>query len=209
MLPYAALAFLAILVSDPAAVLLAFAPAPLIAPRLARAVGAREDMAGALAIGTVVFSLPLLMVATSGVSASVSMALFAFVVGTAIAGAVPTIRDVLLPVIDGARWVAIAILLGAAALAGIVALDARAVGIAAAALAIGTAAATLGARAFGGDPVAAAIGAGLRDRGRPGRRGRGTPRLCRARRAKPRSREAPRRPSGVTRAAARGASPPR
>ena len=165
MLPYAALAFLAILVSDPAAVLLAFAPAPLIAPRLARAVGAREDMAGALAIGTVVFSLPLLMVATSGVSASVSMALFAFVVGTAIAGAVPTIRDVLLPVIDGARWVAIAILLGAAALAGIVALDARAVGIAAAALAIGTAAAALGARAFGGDPVAAAIGAGLRDPG--------------------------------------------
>jgi hypothetical protein len=162
-LPYAALGLFAIVVNDPAAVLLALAPAPLIAPRLARATGTREDMVGALAIGTVVLSLPVLMVATKGVAASVNMALFAFVFGAAIAGAVPTVRDALLPVTEGARYLAIAVLLGAAAFAGLVGFDPRALGIAVAALGIGTVAAALGARAFGGDPVAAAIGAGLRD----------------------------------------------
>ena len=163
MLPYAALGVFAVVVGDPAAAILALSPAPLVAPRLARAIGAREDMVGALLLGTVVLSLPLLMAAVTGLAANVNMALFAFVIGAAIAGAVPTIRDVVLPVTDGARYVALAVLLGAAAVSGIPVFDAHALAIAAGVLAIGASAAALGARVLGGDPVAAAIGGGLRD----------------------------------------------
>jgi hypothetical protein len=76
---------------------------------------------------------------------------------------VPVLRDSILPIFDGARLVALAVILGAAALVAVTFVDPRAVGVAALVLAVGVVSAAVGAMLFGGDGVAAAIGAGTRD----------------------------------------------
>ncbi|HEV8534190.1 MAG TPA: hypothetical protein VGR87_00495 [Candidatus Limnocylindria bacterium] len=163
LIPYAALGLFAAPLGDPAALLLALSPSPLIGPWLARIAGTREETVGALMIGTVVISLLALLATVPAVATQVNTALLLFGVGAAIAGAVPTMRDALLPVLDGARYVAAAIALGAAAVASLPLMDLRAVAIAAGALAIGTSSAAIGTKLFGGDPRAAAIGGGARD----------------------------------------------
>jgi hypothetical protein len=96
-------------------------------------------------------------------ASKLNVALFAFVIGAALAGSVPTLRDAILPVVDGARWVALAFILGGAALAALSFIDLRAVGLAALVLLVGAVCAAIGAILFGGDGLAAAIGAGMRD----------------------------------------------
>jgi len=150
-------------VKDPAVALLALSPAPLIGPRVARALGPREETVGALTISTIVLSLPVLMATVTGLATTVNLALFAFVFGAAIAGTIPTLRDAMLPVFDGARYLAVAILIVAAAIAGASLLDVRAFALAGAVLVIGALSAVVGAAAFRGDPLAAAIGGGSRD----------------------------------------------
>src|SRR5439155_1739345 len=93
---YAALAVFAVFVDDPAVTILAFSPSALVGPRIARLLGAREESAGALMTATVVISFPLLLVAAPGARPLVDMSLFAFVVGAAVAGAIPTVRDAML-----------------------------------------------------------------------------------------------------------------
>jgi len=152
-----------VVVGDPVVAILALAPSPLIGPALARIVGAREETVGALLTGTIVLSFPLLLAAIPGLAANVNISLFAFVIGAALASAVPMFRDTVLPIVDGARYVALAIILGGAAVAALSFIDARAVGIAALVLLVGTVSAAVGAILFGGDGLAAAIGAGTRD----------------------------------------------
>jgi hypothetical protein len=123
----------------------------------------REETVGALTIATIVLSLPILMAAVTGLAATVNMALFAFIFGAAIAGTIPTVRDAMLPVFDGARYLAVAILLAAPAIAGASLLDVRAFALAGAVLMIGTLSAAIAAAAFRGDPLAAALGGGSRD----------------------------------------------
>lgn len=163
LLSYASLGLVALVVRDPVVAILALSPSPLIGPALARFVAVRAETVGALLTGTLVLSFPLLMANIPGLSPHVTITLFAFVIGTALAGAVPTLRDLALPIVDGARYVALAIILGAAALAALSVIDARAVGVAALMLLVGGAAAAIGAILFGGDGLAAAIGAGTRD----------------------------------------------
>ena len=163
LLGYAGLGVVAVIVGDPVVAILALSPSPLIGPSLARFVGARAETVGALLTGTIVLSFPLLMAAIPGLGPSVNIALFAFVIGTALAGSLPTLRDVLLPVFDGARYVAVAIILGGAALAAVSLVDLRAVGVAALVLLVGVLTAASGAILFGGNGIAAAIGAGTRD----------------------------------------------
>ncbi len=162
-LAYAALGFLAVIVGDPVVAILALAPSPLIGPALARIAGAREETVGALLTGTLVLSFPILLAAIPGLGPQVNIALFAFVVGTALASAVPLFRDLILPIVDGARYVALAIILGASGIAALAFVDPRAVGVAALVLFVGAVSAGIGAMLFGGDGVAAAIGAGTRD----------------------------------------------
>jgi hypothetical protein len=162
-LAYAALGLVAVIVADPAAAILALAPSPLIGPVLARFVGARTESVGALVTGTAVLSFPLLMTAIPGLAATVNLALFAFVIGTALAGSVPLLRDAILPIVDGARYVALAVILGGAALGALAFVDPRAVGVAVVVLAVGAASAAIGALLFGGSGIAAAVGAGTRD----------------------------------------------
>ncbi len=162
-LAYAGLGLVAVIVGDPVVAILVLAPSPLIGPTLARFVGARQEMVGALLTGTIVLSFPLLLGAIPGIGQQVNVALFAFVIGTALASAVPLFRDLILPIVDGARYVALAIILGGAALAAISFVDPRAAGVAALVLLVGTVSAAIGATLFGGDGIAAAIGAGMRD----------------------------------------------
>jgi len=163
LLGYAGLGVVAVIVGDPVVAILALSPSPLIGPSLARFVAVRAETVGALLTGTIVLSFPLLMAAIPGLGPSVNIALFAFVIGTALAGSLPTLRDVLLPVFDGARYVAVAIILGGAALAAVSLVDLRAVGVAALVLLVGVLTAASGAILFGGNGIAAAIGAGTRD----------------------------------------------
>ena len=163
LLAYAGLGVVAVIVRDPVVAILALSPSPLIGPSLARFVAARAETVGALLTGTIVLSFPLLMAAIPGLGPSVNIALFAFVIGTALAGSLPTLRDVLLPVFDGARYVAMAIILGGAGLAAVSLVDLRAVGVAALVLLVGVLTAASGAILFGGNGIAAAIGAGTRD----------------------------------------------
>jgi hypothetical protein len=162
-LAYAGLGLAALIVGDPVVAILALAPSPLIGPTLARLVAAREETVGALLTGTIALSFPLLIASIPGISPNVNVALFAFVIGTVVAGSLPTLRDVMLPIVDGARYVALAIILGGAALAALSFVDARAVGVAALVLLVGWVSAGIGAILFGGDGIAAAIGAGTRD----------------------------------------------
>jgi len=163
LLGYAGLGVVAVIVGDPVVAILALSPSPLIGPSLARFVAVRAETVGALLTGTIVLSFPLLMAAIPGLGPSVNIALFAFVIGTALAGSLPTLRDVLLPVFDGARYVAMAIILGGAALSAVSLVDLRAVGVAALVLLVGVLTAASGAILFGGNGIAAAIGAGTRD----------------------------------------------
>jgi len=163
LLAYAGLGAVAVIVGDPVVAILALSPSPLIGPSLARFVAARAETVGAVLTGTIVLSFPLLMAAIPGLGPSVNIALFAFVIGTALAGSLPTLRDVLLPVFDGARYVAVAIILGGAGLAAVSLVDLRAVGVAALVLLVGVLTAASGAILFGGNGIAAAIGAGTRD----------------------------------------------
>ena len=162
-LPYAGLGLVAVIVSDPVVAILALSPSPLIGPALARFVAARAETVGALLTGTIVLSFPLLLAAIPGLGPNVNVALFAFVIGAALAGSVPLLRDAILPIVDGARYVALAIILGAVALVALSLVDPRAVGVAALVLLVGTVSAAIGAIVFGGDGLAAAIGAGARD----------------------------------------------
>jgi len=152
-----------VIVGDPVVAILALSPSPLIGPVIARFVNARAETVGALLTGTIVLSFPLVLAAIPGFAAQTNVALFAFVIGTAIAGAVPTMRDAVLPIVDGARYVALAVILGAAALAALSFVDPRAIGIAAVVLLVGAVSAAVGALLFEGDGLAAAIGAGTRD----------------------------------------------
>ena len=163
LISYAGLGLVAVVVRDPVVAILALSPSPLIGPALARFVAARAETVGALLIGTIVLSFPLLIANIPGIAPHVNVAVFAFVIGTALAAAVPTLRDLVLPILDGARYVALAIILGAAALAALSFFDPEAVGVAALVLLVGTVSAASGAILFRGDGVAAAIGAGTRD----------------------------------------------
>jgi hypothetical protein len=162
-LGYAALGTVAVVLGDPVVAILALGPAPVIAPRLARFVAAREETVGALLTGTIVISFPLLLTAIPGLAPQVNIALFAFVVGAALASAVPLFRDLILPIVDGARYVALATIAGGAGLAALAVVDPHSVGVAALVLLVGAAAAAMGAALFGGDAGAAALGAGTRD----------------------------------------------
>jgi hypothetical protein len=162
-LAYAALGVVAVIVADPAVAILALAPSPLVGPALARLVGAREETVGALVTGTVVLSFALLMAAIPGLAPTVNVALFAFVIGAALASSVPLFRDTILPIVDGARYVALVVILGAAALGALAVVDPRAVGLAVLVLVVGAASAAIGAVVFGGSGLAAALGAGTRD----------------------------------------------
>ena len=166
MLPYGTLIPLALAIGALApgltggALALAVSPAELAAPALARALGGRMETAAALVAGSIVVSLALLAAASAGI---VSAATFAFAVGVAVGGSLPTLRDALLPLIRGASNIALAVLAVVAIARALPAANATAVIAALVMLLAGIATAGLVAFFLGGDWRAFSVGGGTRD----------------------------------------------
>ena len=162
--PYVALGLLLLPLSGfTGLALLVLGPAPLIGGRIAPLVGARQDRVGALGVATLVIAFVLLLGGTPAVAGVLQPVIIAFVAGLVLAGTVPTLRDRLLPLLDGARYVAIGVILVILAVVAAPTLDGRSVGIAAGVLLVGVIAAAAIAAVMGTDPVSAALGAGIRD----------------------------------------------
>jgi hypothetical protein len=141
---------------------IAFAPALLAAPRVAALVGGRRDRAGALTAGTLAAAVLLNALGPGGFRAF-GPALVAFVVGVAVAGAIPMLPDVVRAAIRRGQDAAYLLVLGAAAVAAAGSVDAGAIVIAALLLAAGTGAAALVAAATGIDLGSALSGSATRD----------------------------------------------
>jgi hypothetical protein len=170
-LPYGVLVPLALAIGALApglaagALVLAIAPAELAAPALARLLGGRMENAAAVVTGTLVvsFALLLTMFGAAASAATTNTALFAFVAGAAVAGAVPLLRDAVLPLIRAASALALAILVVAALVEGAPALRPETAIAALALLGVGSLAAAIVAAVFGGEPRAIMLGGGTRD----------------------------------------------
>jgi hypothetical protein len=167
--PYAATVPLAFAASDrlePSAatgvMALAVAPGALFAPAVVSAAGGqRSDMAGALLLGTVVLSV--VLVATEPAMGTAGLvAAQAFLIGSLVAGAMPTVRDRLaMPLRWGARLAALAVL--ALAVAGRPDIDASTVMLSLVAVTLTLVTASAVALALRRDVLSAAAAAGTRD----------------------------------------------
>jgi hypothetical protein len=143
-------------------VALVVAPGALLAPALVSAAGGRRaDMAGALLLGTTILSF-VLVVTRPGSTTLALTAAQAFVVASLAAGAIPTIRDLILIPLRWAGYGAAATLVILAA-AGRPAIDATTVMVALVAVAVTLAAAGIVALALRRDLFSALAGAGTRD----------------------------------------------
>lgn len=144
-----------------AAFLVAMMPAPLLAPDVVRWLRGRDDLAGALALGSVVVWVALAAVRGDLASERAMAPLEVFVIASMAANVVPRSRDRVLGVIVWTQRLAAVVLV----LAGLVGAraDPVAFGGAAALFAAGIAAAALAAQVTGRELRAAVWGAGLRD----------------------------------------------
>ena len=162
--PYVALGVLLVpLAGFTGLAVLVLGPSPLIGGRLAPFVGARQDRVGALGVATLVVAFVLLLGAMPSYGGVLQRAILAFVAGVVLAGVVPTVRDLLLPVLEAARYVAMAVILVMLVIVGVPTLDWTAVGIAVGVLVVGALAAAVLAVVMHADPLSATLGAGTRD----------------------------------------------
>ena len=141
---------------------LALAPGALLAPALMTAAGGRRaDMAGALVLGTLILSFAL-VVTRPGTTTDAITAAQAFVVASLAAGAMPTLRDCVLPPLRWAGHLAGLAVLVLAATSGL-RIDASTVLLALAALALTLGVAGLAALVLRRDLYSALAAAGTRD----------------------------------------------
>lgn len=167
--PYAATVPLAFAASDrlePSAaaglVALAVVPGALFAPAVVSAAGGRRsDMAGALLLGTVVLSV-VLVATRPAMGAAGLLAAQAFLVGSLVAGAMPTVRDRLAMPLRWAARIAAAIVI-ALAVASRPAIDVGTALLSLAAVALTLVIAGVVALALRRDVLSAAAAAGTRD----------------------------------------------
>lgn len=157
------------------AIALAIVPAPLVAPEIVGRLRGRADLAGALALGTVILSV--LVIGSRGQLAA--GALFAgteaFAISAMVANGLPTIRDLVLMPLRIIGWITVVLLLVTATIPAMpLLLAGPPVGtepplvlmsalVAFALFATGVASSAAVTRVFGGDLRAVLGGAGLRD----------------------------------------------
>jgi len=144
------------------AIALALVPAPLVASEVVTRLRGRMDLAGVLAIGTAILSLLLI----GGRGAIAAGALFAateaYAIAAMIANALPSVRDAVLVPLRAIGWIAVAVVIANAVVAGPV-IDGSTLLAAAAVFASGTLSAALVALLLRREITAAVAGAGLRD----------------------------------------------
>ena len=144
------------------AIALALVPAPLVASEVVTRLRGRMDLAGVLALGTAILSLLLI----GGRGAIAAGALFAateaYAIAAMIANALPSVRDAFLVPLRAIGWIAVAVVIANAVVAGPV-IDGSTLLAAAAVFASGTLSAALVALLLRREITAAVAGAGLRD----------------------------------------------
>lgn len=144
------------------ALLLVAVPAPLAAPGLVGRMRGRADLAGALVLGSVLFSLAIGSVTGDLASGAAVAGLEAYAIGALVANGLPPLRDLVLVPLRWVGWAALAAVLLIAALSG-PRIDAAAIIAALALISAGTVSAVAVALLTGRDLRAAIGGAGLRD----------------------------------------------
>jgi hypothetical protein len=144
------------------AIAVALAPAPLVGPGIVARLGGRMDLTGALGLGTILLAI-VLVSGRGGLAANgLFIATQAYAIPATVAGVIPRLRDALLVPLRIAGWAAFAVTLIAGALAA-PAIDLATVAVALGLLVAGIGAALLAAVETGRDPLAAVVGAGVRD----------------------------------------------
>ena len=144
------------------AIALALVPAPLVASEVVTRLRGRMDLAGVLALGTAILSLLLIggrgAIAAGGLFAATE----AYAIAAMIANALPSVRDAFLVPLRAIGWIAVAVVIANAVVAGPV-IDGSTLLAAAAVFASGTMSAALVALLLRREITAAVAGAGLRD----------------------------------------------
>jgi len=144
------------------AIALALVPAPLVASEVVTRLRGRMDLAGVLALGTAILSLLLIggrgAIAAGGLFAATE----AYAIAAMIANALPSVRDAFLVPLRAIGWIAVAVVIANAVVAGPV-IDGSTLLAAAAVFASGTLSAALVALLLRREITAAVAGAGLRD----------------------------------------------
>jgi len=144
------------------AIAVALAPAPIAASEVVARMRGRMDLAGALGLGTLALSLLFVGGHGSLAAAGLFTAVEAYAVPAMFAGALPTLRDRLLPLLRPAGWLAFAAVLAVGIASG-PAIDGATILVALALLVAGVISAAVVALGTGRDVTAAIAGAGLRD----------------------------------------------
>jgi hypothetical protein len=140
----------------------ALAPAPLVGPGIVARLRGRMDLAGALGLGTILLSFVLVSARGPFATGGLSIATQAYAIAATVGAVIPRLRDALLLPLRIAGWAAFAVVLAAGALAA-PAIDLVTVVVALGLLLAGVAASLAAAYETGREPLAAVVGAGLRD----------------------------------------------
>jgi hypothetical protein len=140
----------------------ALVPAPLMASEVVTRLRGRMDLAGALVLGTMVFSVFFVGSRTAVAAGALFAATESFTIAAMVANAIPTLRDAVLLPLRVVGWLAAGIVVGLAILFP-PRIDGTVVIAAAALLVVGALSAAIVAMALQRDVIASVAGAGLRD----------------------------------------------
>ena len=140
----------------------ALAPAPLVGPGIVARLGGRMDLTGALGLGTILVAFVLVSGQSGLPAGSLFIATQAYAIAATVGAVIPRLRDALLVPLRIAGWAAFAVVLAAGAVAP-PAIDLVTVAVALGLLLAGIVASLAAAYETGREPLAAVVGAGLRD----------------------------------------------
>jgi hypothetical protein len=140
----------------------AVAPAPLVGPGIVARLNGRMDLAGALGLGTILLAFVLISGRGAPATSGLHIGTQAYAIAATVAAVIPRLRDALLVPLRIAGWAAFAVVLAAGALAA-PAIDLVTVAVALGLLLAGIAASLAAAYETQREPLAAVVGAGLRD----------------------------------------------
>jgi hypothetical protein len=140
----------------------ALAPAPLVGPGVVARLRGRMDLAGVLGLGTILLTFVLVSARGPLATGGLFIGTQAYAIAATVGAVIPRLRDALLLPLRIAGWAAFAVVLAAGALAA-PAIDLATVVVALGLLLAGIAASLAAAYETGREPLAAVVGAGLRD----------------------------------------------
>ena len=140
----------------------ALVPAPLMASEVVTRLRGRMDLAGALALGTIVFSLLVIGARSAIAAGGLFAATEAFAIAAMVSNAIPMLRDAILLPLRIAGWTAVLVVV-ALTLVAVPLIDGTTFAAAVVLFVAGAGTAIVTAMLLQRDVVASVAGAGLRD----------------------------------------------